>query len=260
MTTGVAGDRAGRGAPAPRPRAPRIVDAVLGFHRRWQRAAREPSRAWSRVDPEVRAFYRAQRRRQLDSLARCGTRRTRRQRRAADALLLYTLERVCDAVAEGESRALGVRRARSRRTPHAVVDAALRMVATPRPATTPWRAGRAFRLQGARERHLGSLARSARPRRPARRRRPRRRAAARTPRRSSTRHRERVAALDARRRSPEPITAYEDARAAGAPAGLLRASPASRPTRRTKPRAGSSTARARPRSGSRTCSRSSSSS
>jgi AcrR family transcriptional regulator len=94
----------------PRPaaaRAARIVDAVLGFHRRWQ-GLRASLRGLVAIDPAVRAFYRAQRRRQLDSLRALRRGADTAARRAADAFLLYTLERVCDAVAEGEPRALGV--------------------------------------------------------------------------------------------------------------------------------------------------------
>jgi AcrR family transcriptional regulator len=87
--------------------ASRIVDAVLVFHRRWQ-GLRTSLRGLVAVDPEVRAFYRAQRRRQLDSLRALRRGSGTAEDRAADALLLYTLERVCDAVAEGEARTLGV--------------------------------------------------------------------------------------------------------------------------------------------------------
>jgi AcrR family transcriptional regulator len=92
---------------AARPLAERIVDAVLAFHRRWS-GLRASLRGLVAVDAEARAFYRAQRRRQLDSLRsmRGGTKSA--EARAADAHLLYTLERVCDAIVEGEARALGV--------------------------------------------------------------------------------------------------------------------------------------------------------
>jgi AcrR family transcriptional regulator len=91
----------------PAERAARIVDAVLEFHRRWQ-GLRASLRGLVAVDPTVRRFYRAQRRRQLDALRALRRGGDTPARRAADAFLLYTLERVCDAVAEGEPRALGV--------------------------------------------------------------------------------------------------------------------------------------------------------
>ena len=91
-------------------RAERIVDAVLDFHRTW-RGLRASLRALVATDPDVRAFYLAQRRRQLDSLRALRRTPSSPAARAADAHLLYTLERVCDAIAEGEARALGVEEA-----------------------------------------------------------------------------------------------------------------------------------------------------
>ena len=61
-------------------------------------------------DATARTFYRRQRRRQLALIAafRSTRERTRLRVRADDAVLLYTLERVCDAIAEGELRDLGL--------------------------------------------------------------------------------------------------------------------------------------------------------
>ena len=60
-------------------------------------------------DPDVRRFYRAQRRRQLDMLAALRRRLGSAPRAAAeDAVLLFTLERTCDAVANGELKDLGL--------------------------------------------------------------------------------------------------------------------------------------------------------
>lgn len=87
--------------------ARRIVDGVLAFHRRW-RGLRASLRALVATDPVVRSFYRRQRRRQLDFLRRLRGHDGGAAERAADAALLYTLERVCDAIAEGEPRDLGV--------------------------------------------------------------------------------------------------------------------------------------------------------
>jgi AcrR family transcriptional regulator len=83
-----------------------IVDAVLEMHRTW-RGLRASLRALVAADADARAFYRAQRRRQLERLAAL---RARGSAATAtdDALLLFTLERVCDAIADGELRDLGV--------------------------------------------------------------------------------------------------------------------------------------------------------
>jgi len=88
-------------------RAAHIVDAVLDFHRRW-RGLRASVRGLVARDPVVRKFYWAQRRRQLESLRALRRTAPSVAARAADAHLLYTLERVCDAIADGEARALGV--------------------------------------------------------------------------------------------------------------------------------------------------------
>lgn len=83
-----------------------IVDAVLEMHRTW-RGLRASLRALVAADEEARAFYRSQRRHQLALLA--ALRRRRSATTAADdAMLLFTLERVCDAIADGELRDLGL--------------------------------------------------------------------------------------------------------------------------------------------------------
>jgi AcrR family transcriptional regulator len=93
------------GGPPPQVAAA-IVDTVLEMHRTW-RGLRASLRALVAADPEARTFYRAQRRRQLELLA--ALRRDRSPAAAADdAVLLFTLERVCDAIADGELRDLGV--------------------------------------------------------------------------------------------------------------------------------------------------------
>lgn len=86
--------------------AARIVDAALALHRRW-RGLRASLRALVAGDVEARAFYRRQRRRQLGWLSGFDAPGTGRGP-AEDAVLLYTLERVCDAIADGELRELGV--------------------------------------------------------------------------------------------------------------------------------------------------------
>jgi AcrR family transcriptional regulator len=80
-----------------------IVKVLIEHHRRWK-GFRASLRALVATDPEVRAFQRAQRARQLDTLARLRG----RPRRADDLLLLLTMERVCDAIADGEVDDLGV--------------------------------------------------------------------------------------------------------------------------------------------------------
>jgi AcrR family transcriptional regulator len=86
--------------------AARIVDMVLALHRRW-RGLRASLRALVAEDEVARAFYRRQRRRQLRLLAALPS-SGRRRSRADDALLLFTMERVCDAVADGELGELGL--------------------------------------------------------------------------------------------------------------------------------------------------------
>jgi AcrR family transcriptional regulator len=108
----------GRELAARRPRrelAERILDLVLEHHKRW-RGLRASMTALLAEDAEVRAFHRLQRRRQLDLLA--GLRASPAAPDASaeartvedDALLLFTLERTCDAIASGETKDLGLDR------------------------------------------------------------------------------------------------------------------------------------------------------
>jgi AcrR family transcriptional regulator len=97
-----------RAATTPAERAERIVALVLAHHRRW-RGLRASLRALVATDAVARRFHRAQRRRQLDLLA--AMRRPVADEAAArtdDAVMLFTLERTLDAVAEGEIAALGL--------------------------------------------------------------------------------------------------------------------------------------------------------
>ncbi len=89
---------------SPAARAERLVDMAVGLHRRW-RGLRHSLRALVATDATVRAAYRAQRRRQLRLMARLAGRRRLAER---DAVLLFTLERVADALAEGEIQDLGL--------------------------------------------------------------------------------------------------------------------------------------------------------
>jgi AcrR family transcriptional regulator len=95
-----------RAGGSPAVMAPKLVAVMLRFHRRW-RGFRASMRALVATDPQVRACYRRQRARQLAMLAIMRGRRGGASS-VDDALLLYTLERVCDALAEGEPRALGL--------------------------------------------------------------------------------------------------------------------------------------------------------
>jgi AcrR family transcriptional regulator len=88
-------------------RAARIVERVLTLHRRW-RGLRSALRALVAEDATARAFYRAQRRRQLELLRALDGHPRPATARVDDAMLLYLLERVCDAVADGELRDLGL--------------------------------------------------------------------------------------------------------------------------------------------------------
>jgi AcrR family transcriptional regulator len=89
--------------------ATRVVDIFLGHHAKW-RGFRASLRALVSTDPDIRSFYREQRRRQLELLADL-----RREHGFAQtspeshALLSFTLERASDALADGEAEALGLR-------------------------------------------------------------------------------------------------------------------------------------------------------
>ena len=110
--------RAGGGATAV---ANRIVDLVLGLHRRW-RGLRSSLLAMVATDGTVRRFYRGQRRRQLRMLHELrGVLRGPPRTAAEDAVLLFTLERTCDAVANGELRDLGLARASTVRVLRSIV-------------------------------------------------------------------------------------------------------------------------------------------
>ncbi|MBX3024921.1 TetR/AcrR family transcriptional regulator [bacterium] len=81
---------------------------VIAHHRRW-RGLRASLLALVGVDDVVRAFYLTQRRRQLEWLAELRRPAAAASAgREADALRLYTFERACDAIANGETAALGL--------------------------------------------------------------------------------------------------------------------------------------------------------
>jgi AcrR family transcriptional regulator len=100
-------DAVQRSAPAGQ-RARALTAWILAHHRRW-RGLRASLLGLVGADPMVRDFYVAQRRRQLDLLrALRDVRRIRADDRERDALLLYSFERACDALASGEAEALGL--------------------------------------------------------------------------------------------------------------------------------------------------------
>ena len=88
--------------------AARIVALLLAFHRRW-RGFRASLRALVATDAAARRCHRRQRARQLKLLREMRLRQRGPARSAEeDALLLFTLERVCAAAADGELRDLGL--------------------------------------------------------------------------------------------------------------------------------------------------------
>jgi AcrR family transcriptional regulator len=90
--------------------ARRLVALTLDHHARW-RGLRASLLQLVFSDAKIRRCYRDQRRRQLDLMAviriRLGTTAHRRE---DDAILLFTMERVGDAIAQGELRDLGLDR------------------------------------------------------------------------------------------------------------------------------------------------------
>jgi len=87
-----------------------IVALVLRHHVRW-RGLRRALHGLILEDAEARRFHREQRRRQLDLLRELRAAAAAPPRpREADAVLLFTLERTCDAIANGELRELGLAR------------------------------------------------------------------------------------------------------------------------------------------------------
>ena len=95
---------------SPREIAERIVRLVLRLHVRW-RGLRAALAELVVSDEAARRFHRAQRRRQLALMAELRARRGARPRAGEeDAILLFSLERVCDAIASGELRDLSLQR------------------------------------------------------------------------------------------------------------------------------------------------------
>ncbi len=82
--------------------AARIGDYVIAQHREWS-GFRASLRALVVLEPAIRQAHRASRARQLAMMERLGLRG-----RAENAALLLAVERIADAIADGELAALGV--------------------------------------------------------------------------------------------------------------------------------------------------------
>lgn len=79
-----------------------LVDGLLAHHKEW-RTFRASLRALHGTDAEVRRMLRGSRKQQLDLLAGLRARLgTRKRTPEEDLLFLLTLERACDAAADGE--------------------------------------------------------------------------------------------------------------------------------------------------------------
>jgi AcrR family transcriptional regulator len=88
--------------------APGVVAFVLQHHRDW-RGFRASLRALLATDPAVRRFFRKRRREQVETLGRLSASPPPIEERV---MLLLTLERVADALADGEADELGADPAR----------------------------------------------------------------------------------------------------------------------------------------------------
>jgi AcrR family transcriptional regulator len=90
--------------------ARRLIENLVEFHTRWK-GLRASLIELVFADPQIRRFYRDQRRRQLNLMAALREQiGAPRQRREDDAILLFTLERTGDALAHDELRDIRVNR------------------------------------------------------------------------------------------------------------------------------------------------------
>jgi AcrR family transcriptional regulator len=95
---------------SPEELARRLVTMAISFHSRWK-GLRASLLELVFTDSQVRNFYRAQRRRQLDIIAELrSSKGLRTRKREDDAIHLFTTERTYDALAQGETRDLGLNR------------------------------------------------------------------------------------------------------------------------------------------------------
>jgi AcrR family transcriptional regulator len=105
--------------------ARRLIQNLVAFHTRW-RGLRASLMTLVFADPHIRRFYRQQRRRQLKIMANLRKEiGARPHRREDEAILLFTLERTGDAIAQNELRALSLNRAAVIRALEKKVAAAL---------------------------------------------------------------------------------------------------------------------------------------
>jgi AcrR family transcriptional regulator len=106
----------------PEATARRLVALTVDFHTRW-RGLRASLLELVFTDAKVKRFYRDQRRRQLDLMARIRSEiGAPAHRREDDAIHLFTMERTGDAIAQGELQDLGLDR-------EAVIEALVKKVA-----------------------------------------------------------------------------------------------------------------------------------
>ena len=106
----------------PEATARKLVALTVDFHTRWK-GLRTSLMELVASDARVRRFYREQRKRQLDLMARIrGEIGAPRHRPEEDAIHLFTMERTADAIAQGEVRDLGLDR-------DVVIDALVKKVA-----------------------------------------------------------------------------------------------------------------------------------
>jgi AcrR family transcriptional regulator len=90
--------------------ARRLVALTVDFHTRWK-GLRASLLELVFTDAKIRRFYRDQRRRQLDVMARIRAEiGAARRNREQDAIHLFTMERTGDAIAQGELGDLGLDR------------------------------------------------------------------------------------------------------------------------------------------------------
>src|SRR5262252_2015488 len=90
--------------------ARQLVLMFIDMHTEW-RGLLASLRQLVFTDPTVRRFHRGQRKRQLDRMAELrAQRRVSPRHREQDILYLYATERTFDAIAQGEPRALGLKR------------------------------------------------------------------------------------------------------------------------------------------------------
>lgn len=106
--------RKGRG------RARAVVREVLEHHRRWA-GFRRSLRALAATDEAVRAYWIERRRAQIDFFSALGA--GGRRSRADWVYIQLAFERVCDAIADGEAKALGASEAALARRLEALLTA-----------------------------------------------------------------------------------------------------------------------------------------